>query len=108
MSADPAVAYCAELRLKLMGILCTGKLQCSRFGGFTLGPVLMGITGVFWGKTATYIKKKKKSLATFEGLRSSISYSSQKDESLWQKRQCCFPLLCSDQMRALLREIFSC
>lgn len=58
MSADPAVGYCVELRLKLMGILCTGKLQCGRFGFFTLAPVLMGITGVFWGKPTTHIKKK--------------------------------------------------
>lgn len=34
MSADPAVAYCAELKLKLMGIICTGNLYCGRSGGF--------------------------------------------------------------------------
>lgn len=34
MSADPAVAYCAELRLTLTGIICTGKLHCGKSGGF--------------------------------------------------------------------------
>lgn len=34
MSADPAVAYCAELRLELIGIICTGKLHCGRSGVF--------------------------------------------------------------------------
>jgi len=99
MSADPAVAYCAELRLKLMGILCTGKLQCGRFGFFTLAAVLMGITGVSWGKTATHIKKK--SLATFEGLHSIIVTALKKMNLCGKRDNAVFCLLlCSDQMRA--------
>lgn len=50
------------------------------WGFFTLTPLLMGITGVVWGKTTTLMKK---SLATYEG------FTVLKKVNLCQVRKCC-------------------
>lgn len=59
MSADPAVAYCAELRLKLMGIPCTGKLECGRFKVFYPCTSINANYRCVWGQNHyLYLKKK--------------------------------------------------
>lgn len=49
-------------------------------GVFTITPLLMGITGVVWGKTTTHMKRSR---ATFEGL------AALKKVNLCQVRKCC-------------------
>lgn len=83
MSTDPAVAYCAELRLKVMGIICTGKLCCGRSGGFYHHTTTDGTYRCGLGQNHYPYEKKSSHIWR--------TYSSQKGESLSNKKMLFYP-----------------